>query len=117
MKKIIIIEDDPAIQDATSLIFKKTEYDVIIYRDGSLILSGQFEVPDIFIIDKQLPGADGLEICRYLKNQQSTKNIPVIIMSASPSIDKSYRSAGADDFIEKPYSIKQLRGLVEKYTS
>lgn len=117
MKKIIIIEDDPAIQDAASLIFKKAEYDVTIYRDGNLILSNQFEVPDIFIIDKQLPGVDGLEICKYLKRQESTKDIPVIIMSASPSIDQNSRSAGADDFMEKPYSIKHLRGLVAKYTS
>ncbi|MEX6689774.1 response regulator [Danxiaibacter flavus] len=116
MKKIIIIEDDPAIQDAASLIFKKTDYDVTIYRDGNDILSGLFDVPDIFIIDKQLPGVDGLEICKYLKRHEPTKNIPVIIMSASPSIDKTSRSAGADDFMEKPYSIKHLRGLVEKYT-
>jgi DNA-binding response OmpR family regulator len=117
MKKIIIVDDDPGIQDSATLIFGKTDYEVTVCPNGNLILAGEFEVPDIFIIDKQLPGIDGLELCRYLKNQEKTKGIPVIMMSATPALGEVSRSAGAQDFIEKPYSVKQLRGLVIKLTS
>jgi len=116
MKKIIIVDDDPAIQDSASLIFSDTDYKVTVCSNGNNILAGNFELPDIFIIDKQLPGVDGLEICKHLKTQEATRNIPVIIMSASPAISEFSKVAGAEDFIEKPYSVKQMRGLVAKHT-
>ncbi|MFL5743424.1 MAG: PleD family two-component system response regulator [Niastella sp.] len=115
MKKIIIIDDDPALQDSTSLIFSDADYEITVFPNGNNILSGEFENPDIFIIDKQLPGVDGVEICKHLKSQEATKNIPVIMMSASPDIREFSKAAGAEDFIEKPYSLKQMRGLVLKY--
>ncbi len=117
MKKIIIIDDDPAIQDSASLIFNEAEYEVTICPNGNNILAGNFEVPDVFIIDKQLPGVDGLDICKHLKSQDVTRNVPVIMMSASPAISEFSKAAGAEAFIEKPYSVKQMRGLVEKHTA
>lgn len=84
MKKIIIVDDDSSIKDAVSLVFKQMDCQVTGYPDGNLILSGRFEMPDVFIIDKQLPGVDGLEICKHLKSQAATKDIRVIMMSASP---------------------------------
>jgi CheY-like chemotaxis protein len=117
MKKIIIIDDDPGIQDSVSLIFNPAEYEITICPNGNKILAGEFELPDIFIIDKQLPGVDGLEICKHLKEQEATRNIPVILMSASPSISEFSQAAGAEEFIEKPYTLKQMRGLVAKHTS
>jgi DNA-binding response OmpR family regulator len=117
MKKIIIIDDDPGIQDSVRLIFNPAEYQVTVWPNGNRILSGEFELPDIFLIDKQLPGVDGLEICKHLKEQEATKNIPVIMMSASPSIGEYSKMAGASAFIEKPYTLKQIRGLVAKHTS
>jgi DNA-binding response OmpR family regulator len=117
MKKIIIIDDDPAIQDSAGLIFSNAEYEVIICPNGNRILTGDFEIPDVFIIDKQLPGVDGLEICKHLKSQEATKNVPVIMMSATPAISEFSKAAGAEDFIEKPYSVNQIRQLVIKHTA
>jgi len=117
MKKIIVIDDDPAIQDSVSLIFSPPDYEVIVCPNGNNILAGEFEIPDIFIIDKQLPGVDGLEICKHLKTHEATKNVPVIMMSASPAMSEFSKAAGAEDFIEKPYSVKQMRGLVAKHTA
>lgn len=67
MKKIIVIDDDPAIQDSVSLVFDPLHYQVNIYPDADSILAGNFELPHIFIIDKQLQGVDGLDLCRHLK--------------------------------------------------
>ena len=83
--------------------------------NGEQLMENEFETPDLFLLDKQLPGVDGMEICRFLKTQDSTRDIPVIIVSASPNLDKQARAAGADGFIEKPFKMKLLLDLLKKY--
>ena len=72
------------------------------------ILANKAPAPDIYLPDKQLCGTDGLDICRFLKSQASTRHIPVIIISASIGMQQPIKNAGADAFIEKPFEIKQL---------
>ncbi|GAO43995.1 response regulator [Flavihumibacter petaseus] len=115
MKKIIIVDDDDAIRDSAHLILEQQGCLVTIYPDAAAILRGQFNVPDIFLIDKQLPGVDGVSLCEHLKKQERTQDVPVIIMSASPHVEQLAIDAGAAAFIEKPYSIKTLREAVSKY--
>lgn len=117
MKTIMIIEDDPAIRDSAELIFDPALYHTEVMPHAEAILQGQYTVPDIFIIDRQLPGVDGLDICRHLRAKPATRRTPIIIMSASPSASQQALSAGADDFIEKPYSIHHIRALVQRYLS
>jgi DNA-binding response OmpR family regulator len=69
----------------------------------------------LFLLDKQLSGQDGLEVCQFLKSQSDTKDIPVIIISATPGISKMAMDAGADDFLEKPFQMKELLKLVDKW--
>lgn len=115
MKNIIIVEDDPGILNALATVFDTTVYKVTNYRSADAILNGKYDTPDLFILDKQLSGVDGLDICRFLKKQESTKHIPVIMLSASPGIDKLAKAAGADDAIEKPFPIKLMRDMLNKY--
>jgi DNA-binding response OmpR family regulator len=113
MKQILILDDDAGIRDIFRLILQRAGYKVTLYANGDMLMGNEFELPDLFIIDKQLSGIDGLEICRFLKAQLSTKNIPVIIVSASPYIGASAAEAGADAFIEKPFKTKALVELME----
>jgi CheY-like chemotaxis protein len=115
MKRIIIVDDDPGVQSAFSLIFDPELYEVVVYSNGNELLNNQFEAPDLFILDKQLSGVDGLDICRLLKSQPFTCNIPVLIISASPNIANLAVQAGADGFIEKPFSIMEIREMVMKF--
>ena len=114
MKTILVIDDDRAIQDSLTLTFDPVNFRVIIHADANKVFDGDFEQPDIFIIDKQLSGVDGLDVCRHLKSQLDTKNTPIIMISASPTVGMQARQAGADEFIEKPYTIKQLRDAVAR---
>lgn len=114
MKNIIIADDDPAMRDVFQIIFQRSGYTVIMYSSGEALMKDKFELPDIFILDKQLSGVDGLDVCRHLKKQESTKNIPVLITSASPYIENAATEAGAEAFIEKPFKIKELINTVEK---
>ena len=114
--RIIVADDDPGIRDIYKLILENAGYDVEIKPDGEDLMTNQFTPPDLFLIDKQLSGFDGLDICKYLKTQRATKNIPLVMISASPDIGPLSKLAGADSYLEKPFDIKVLLDLVKTYT-
>ena len=114
-KSIIIAEDDLSIQDSMRMILERQGYEVTIYSNADMLLAENFEVPDLFILDKQLPGVGGLDICRFLKSSSATKDVPVVIFSASPQAQQMARLAGANDFLEKPFNITDLKKMVEKF--
>lgn len=115
MKQIIVVDDDLGILDCLQIILSRAGYAVKIYADAAPLLKGDFGLPDIFILDKQLQDADGLDVCRFLKAQKSTSNIPVIMISANLHISPTAKEAGANDFLEKPFRMKELLALVKKY--
>lgn len=117
MKKIIIVEDDDAILDTLCMILRPPDYEVVCFSNGDQVMENCYDMPHLFILDKQLAGVDGLELCRHIKNNNSTKHVPVIIMSASPGISTLAADAGADDVLVKPYTLRTLRAIVAKYTS
>jgi DNA-binding response OmpR family regulator len=114
-KKILVTDDDPGVQDIFKIIFEKAGYDVVVNDNGNAILENNFENPNIFLLDKQLSGIDGLDICKHLKSKEETKNIPVIMVSATPGLAPLAKNAGADDYLEKPFHLKDLLAMVEKY--
>ena len=114
-KKIFIIEDDETVQGMLKMIFEKAGYEIEISNDGQSVFQRQDQWPDLFVLDKQLLGYDGLEICRYLKSQSPTSNIPVIMVSATPGIEPLALQAGADDFMEKPFNTSHLMTKIAKY--
>lgn len=110
-----MVEDDPSIQDVVGILLKGFPYRLIIYSNGDSIMNGDFELPDLFILDKQLPGIDGLDICKHLKSHNYTKKIPVVMVSANPTIKSLAKEAGADDALEKPFKMKSFRDLISRY--
>jgi DNA-binding response OmpR family regulator len=113
-KKLIVVEDDPAIQDVLQLILEKAGYCVQLYSDGNKLLDELPDVPDVFLIDKQLSGVDGLDLCFHLKKQSATARVPIIIMSATPQIEVYAKNAGVEGFIEKPFTKKHLLKTIEE---
>lgn len=114
-KKILITDDDESIQDIFRIIFEKEGYEVEVLDQANKIFENKYTIPDLFLLDRQLSGYDGLNICKFLKGQSSTKDIPVIIVSASPDISTLALQAGASDFIEKPFEKKNLLNTVSKW--
>ena len=118
MKKILIVDDDPDILDALKLTLEDAGYEVVTSEDGERAenLPGRNgKLPDLILLDVLLSGRDGREICRKLKSQEDTKNIPIIMISAHPSIVKSYKDIHAEAFVDKPFDIDRLLKIVEKY--
>ncbi|HYF67828.1 MAG TPA: response regulator [Ohtaekwangia sp.] len=114
-QRIMIAEDDPSIQKIFSIILKREGYEIEIYSDGTDVYKNTNVLPNLFILDRQLENSDGLDACRYLKSKEETRDIPVIMISASPGIGKLALAAGAEDFIEKPFSINLLLEKIKKF--
>lgn len=117
-KKILIAEDDSGLQDVLQIVFERAGYEVAIHENANGIITGAFEVPDLYILDKQLSGVDGLDVCRHLKDKEHTLPIPVIVISASHNVGKLAEEAGCDGFLAKPFNngdlLKMVARLLEK---
>lgn len=109
MKSIVLVEDDEPIRDIFRILFKETEYKLIEFQGGEKIMNNEIDVPDLFILDRNLSGVDGLNVCRYIKSNEQLKNVPVVMLSANPDIAALAKDAGADGAITKPFSLKKLR--------
>lgn len=115
MKTIVIIDDDPGVLDIFRLILEKAGYRVCLYSNAKAVLEKNYEYPDLFLLDRQLSGVDGLDVCKHLKTQKDTKSTPVIIISATPGLARLAENASADDYLEKPFSVKELLAMIAKY--
>lgn len=115
LKKILVMDDDDGILEAFRAILESADYNVITESDpGKLLKQIGQNKPDLLILDVLLSGGDGRVICKSLKTDEKTKKLPIIIVSAHPSADKSIKEAGADDFLEKPFEMDVLLNKVEK---
>ena len=114
-KKILIADDDPAICDSIKMMLELEGYIVSTTVDGETIYKMEKEYPDLLLLDIWMSGQDGRDICKYLKKETHTKDIPIIMISASRDIRKSAQEAGADDFLEKPFEQEELLKKISKY--
>ncbi len=117
MKKIVFVEDDMGILEVARFIFEKAGYSVTLHGSAESLLAQLNYKADIFILDKQLPDMDGLELCRRLKADVHTSAIPVLMLSANPQIKALASDAGADAVMEKPFEIKELLNMVAALTT
>ncbi len=113
-KKILIVDDEPSIQDLLVFNLEKEGYKTITASDGeegiSLALS---QNPDLILLDVMLPKADGLTVCKKIR--QTMSKVPIIMLSAKgEEIDKILGlEIGADDYMTKPFSIRELIARVK----
>lgn len=111
MKTIYFVEDDESLQEIAQLVFTAPEFSIIIFGSGEELLEER-TYPHVYVLDKQLPGINGLELCRLLKSNARSGDIPVVMVSADPEIKVLAAAAGADAVLEKPFSIHELAAVV-----
>ncbi len=114
--KILIIEDEKDIIELVQYNLEREGYTVMAVDQGEEALNtAKKTVPDLIILDLMLPGIDGLEICRMLKYDPKTMNIPIIMLTAkSEEADMVVGlQIGADDYIPKPFSPKVLLARIK----
>jgi len=113
-KKILICDDDQGILDMLNFILED-EY-VVISEPNSLNVSSIIEKqePDLILLDLWMPVLSGDLVLKSVRKNQKTKNLPVIIMSASTDGEKIANASGADDYIAKPFDIDTLINRIQK---
>jgi len=114
-KKVMIADDDPGILDAVEAMLEFGGYQVSSTPNGATLLDIRENFPDLLLLDIWMPGTDGRDVCKYLKAQERTKNMPIIMISASTELEKSAKEAGADDFLEKPFDMDELLQKIDYY--
>ncbi len=113
--KILVLDDDPDIALMIRLMLEYKGYKVNIAN--SLPVAKEFlrtEPVSLIIMDMLLSGSNGIDVCRDLKSDQSFSHIPVIMISAHPNASSACIEAGADDFVSKPFQMKDLIERVAK---
>lgn len=113
--KILIADDDPAICDSVQFMLEEEGFDVDTTVNGETVYKMKHQYPDLLLLDIWMSGQDGREICKYLKTNRQTKHIPIIMISASRDIQSSAKTAGANDFLEKPFKMEALLHKIHKY--
>jgi len=113
---ILVIEDEPAIQELLALNITQAGHNAIRALSGEIALDLMREtVPDLILLDWMLPGMNGLELARKLKSDTYTKNIPIIMLTARGEEYDKVRGleVGADDYVTKPFSPRELNARIK----
>lgn len=108
MAKLLVVDDERPIADILKFTFEKEGHQVICAYDGEEALElVQEEKPDLILLDVMLPGKDGMEVCRIVRQ---TADVPIIMLTAKDSeLDKVLGlELGADDYVTKPFSAREL---------
>ena len=114
-KKILIAEDDKDSLFILNMILNEAGFTVEPLPEGTSIVDRKSDWPDLFILDKNLSNIDGITLGKYLRLREETKNIPIIMISSYHKLKKKAKDAGINDFIEKPFYVKDLLQTVAKY--
>ncbi len=113
VEKILVVDDEISLQETLDYNLKKQGYEVVTTGDGMEAISLAREVkPDLIILDIMLPGLDGFEVCRILRQEMAT---PVLMLTArDDEIDRVVGlEVGADDYLAKPFSMRELTARVK----
>lgn len=115
-KKILLADDDESIREILKIILEREGYVVQVKPNGFFIDDEPLaDFPDLYLLDRQLSGVDGLDVCRHLKSLSATSKIPVVMISANPDIGALSLRAGADGYIEKPFKMNELLNKIVSF--
>lgn len=113
---ILVIDDEKDILKLVQYNFEKEGYQVVVARSGEEGLeAAKAKLPALIILDLMLPGIDGLEVCKLLRSEKSTKKVPIVMLTAKGSETDQIvgLELGAADYIAKPFSVKVLLARVK----
>ena len=116
MSLIYIADDEPHIRRLVSIGLKDAGFDTAEFSDGKVLLHGiKQKLPDAILLDWMMPGQDGMAVLRTLRENPVTRPIPILMMTArSDEVDRVLGlEFGADDYITKPFSVKELAARVK----
>ncbi|MPZ18874.1 MAG: response regulator [Luteitalea sp.] len=111
MSRVLVVEDDADIADLVRLYLQRAGHEVQCLHSGSEALHLMLQsTPDVVVLDRMLPGVDGLEILRLVRTTPELKGIPILMLTARAAEAERIQGleVGADDYVTKPFSAKEL---------
>ncbi len=115
-KRILIVDDEPAIRDMVAFALRKAEYEPMHAGDAREASAAIIEqVPDLILLDWMLPGMSGLEFARRLRKEGLTREVPIIMLTARGEENDRVNGldAGVDDYVVKPFSARELLARIK----
>jgi two-component system phosphate regulon response regulator PhoB len=115
-KRILIVDDEPAIRDMVAFALRKADYLPVHAGDGREAADAIAErVPDLILLDWMLPGSSGLELARRWRREDLTRDIPIIMLTARGEENDrvSGLESGIDDYVVKPFSARELLARIK----
>lgn len=119
MQRILAVDDNEDILEIIKLILEGYDYDVMTLADGNLLIDQIKEYkPDLILLDIMLGNMDGRELCKIVKSNKETHDIPIILVSASHGLSERFKPCDApNDFLAKPFDITELLDKVQTHLS
>jgi DNA-binding response OmpR family regulator len=113
--KILVVEDEPDLLDLVVYNLRKEGFRALRAETGEKALElARDERPDLVLLDLMMPGLDGIEVCRRLRANDATADIPIVMVTARAEESDAVvgLSVGADDYVKKPFGVKELLARV-----
>lgn len=118
--KVLVVEDDLDIQDLVVALLSRDGHDVVTEGEGWAGLAAALSrAPDLVILDWMMPGMSGIDVCRAIRADPRTKDVPVLMLTSKAQegdIDQAF-TAGADDYMVKPFRGRELVSRVRALTT
>ena len=117
VKKVLVVDDDDRVREMIEFRLTLFGYEVVQATNGQEgLVAVRREQPDLVLLDVMMPELDGFQVCRRLKQDEATKGIPVVMLTAkaeAKDVTRAFES-GADDYVVKPYDPAVLQAKVKK---
>ena len=118
--KVLVVEDDVDIQEIVVSVLGRAGYDVLVEGNGEAGLAAALtQEPDLVILDWMMPGLTGVEVCRSMRADPRAQNIAILLLTSraqEADIDQAF-TAGADDYMVKPFQGRELVSRVRSLTA
>lgn len=115
--KILVADDNPSNVELLKDVLRVSGYQILSATDGTAALEMVREqLPDLVILDINMPGMSGIDVCAALKEDHTTSSIPIIMLTAMTDVENRVKalSLGADDYLTKPYSPRELVARIQR---
>ena len=113
-RKVLIVDDNKVLRELFNVILSRDGFVIGEAKNGKEALEKVIRnKPDVIILDIAMPGMDGFAVCQRLRENSNTKNIPIIFCTAKPREEISPYKTDIDDYIEKPFSVEDVRGKIK----
>jgi diguanylate cyclase (GGDEF)-like protein len=118
IKTIVVVDDDPNVGLLIPVILKTLGYTITALSNGKDLLSYLIKnsKPDLILLDLKLPDIDGYELCKRIRENQFTADIPIIVLTGISEVDSKIKTIeiGADDYISKPFDVRELKVRIKR---